>query len=50
MDSTIYTIVDEVAPVLIDVPADVTISCSDDFDFPMPTATDACSDVRSPKT
>ena len=46
MDSTVYTIVDDIAPVLVDVPADVTISCSDDFDFPMPTATDACSDVE----
>ena len=46
MDSTVYTIVDDIAPVLVDVPADVTISCSEDYGFPMPTGTDACSDVE----
>ena len=40
------TIVDDIAPLLVDVPADVTISCSEDYGFPMPTATDACSDVE----
>ena len=41
VDSTVYTIVDDIAPVLVDVPTDVTISCEEVFDFPMPTATDA---------
>lgn len=43
--TTTYTIVDNTAPVIADMPADVTISCSDDYGFPQPTATDACGNV-----
>lgn len=43
--TTVYTIVDELDPVLVDVPADLTLSCADDYAFPVPTATDACSSV-----
>ncbi len=43
--TTTYTIVDTTAPVIADVPADVTIGCEEDYDFPSPTASDACGDV-----
>jgi len=43
---TTYTIVDSTSPTLEGVPADVTISCADDYGFPMPTANDGCGEVN----
>lgn len=43
--TTTYTIVDTTAPVIADVPADVTIGCEEDYDFPSPTASDACGEA-----
>ena len=45
MATTTYTIVDTTSPSIDGVPADVTLSCEDDYDFPMPTASDACDTV-----
>ena len=42
---TTYTIVDTTSPNIDGVPADLTISCADDYDFPMPTASDGCGEV-----
>ena len=42
---TTYTIVDSTSPTMEGVPADVTISCADDYGFPMPTASDGCGEV-----
>ncbi|MGB1073287.1 MAG: hypothetical protein ACPGYZ_04260 [Flavobacteriales bacterium] len=44
--TTTYTIVDTTSPTIDGVPADVTLSCEDDYDFPMPTASDACGTVE----
>ena len=43
---TTYTIVDTTSPELADVPADVTIGCEENYDFPEPTASDACGTVE----
>ena len=43
--TTTYTIEDTTAPAIENVPADVTLSCEDEYDFPMPTASDACGTV-----
>ena len=42
---TTYTIEDTTAPAIENMPADVTLSCEDEYDFPMPTASDACGTV-----
>ena len=44
-ETTVYTLVDNTAPAMSDVPADVTIGCEEDYTFPSPTASDACSSV-----
>ena len=43
--TTTYTIVDTTAPVISGMPADTTISCAEDYDFPAPTASDNCGSV-----
>ncbi len=44
--ATTYTIVDNTAPAIADVPANLTIGCEEDYDFPNPTASDACGSVE----
>ena len=44
--TTTYTIEDNQSPEITDMPADTTLSCSDDYSFPMPASSDACSEVE----
>ena len=45
-ETTEYTIVDTTDPVISGVPADLTIGCEEEYDFPSPSASDACGSVE----
>ncbi len=43
--TTTFTVEDNTAPAISDVPANTTIGCEEDYSFPNPTASDACGTV-----
>jgi hypothetical protein len=45
-----FTVSDDIAPAITNVPADVALACGESYDFPVPSATDACSDVNYTET